>query len=255
MRQATYIAFVIATIAAKIAFCQIEVTQKPVTYFSAKSATIEDDAGGVLIFAEQLSTESQQAMMLEIVSGSPKWASVHDRAKPFPPVIVPEWKPGKFLIKGRPGQVFYVYLGGSADQVPTWIEVSIGGVAPDLPPPVNPPPTNPPIADLEELSRSLAVKLGDPDTAKAIAASLNKALDDITAQCARGQCPTLAGAKQIAVYAIEGTLAVRKDPFRADWLGGWRKPISEAVAAKNPVQVSAYVLLMRSVASGLAKVQ
>lgn len=124
--------------------------------------------------------------------------------------------------------------------------------------PVDPPPTPMPVPDLrriEELSYESASRLADATTAKGLADSILAVDAQIAGLCARGQCPGLQSAQSMMVSAIERRLLERTGASRnVDWLNGWRKPVNDALAKLQGVDVPKYQAAMRAVAAGLSRV-
>ncbi len=226
------------------------VKQSQVVFLSAKSAEVAPMENGVAILAEDLADSREYGVLVTLPKPA-KWIEVHPSEKPFPPIIQPPLKDGRFLVRGKPGEKFYVSVRG--EEIPTWIEVFIVPRTPEAPPEVTP-PTNPPIGDvpasLEKLSRELATGLGDTLTQQSLKRAINETITKIDAMCNAKQCPTLAAAKSMIVQTIEGELLTRKTPNK-DWWTGWRKPISDAINKANPSDLKTYLVLMRSVAAGL----
>jgi hypothetical protein len=220
-----------------------------VTFLIADKAELATDGSRIAILAEGLDAKREFGAIVTLKDAA-KWIEVHPVANPFPPRVERPYKDHTFLIRGQPGEKFYVSI-RSDDDGPTWIEVAIAGEPapdPEKPPPVDPNP--PPAGSLAELSRSLSQAMGDPETASAIKASLGSAVSSLEALCRSGQCPTIAVARAQVIYAIESALRDRKKPNK-DWLKGWRDPVSKAVGAKNPADAKTYVALMRAVTEGL----
>lgn len=226
------------------------VKQSQVVFLSAKSAEVAPLENGVAILAEDLADSREYGVLVTLPKPA-KWIEVHPSEKPFPPIIQPPLKDGRFLVRGKPGEKFYVSVRN--EEIPTWFEVFIEPRTPTPPPDVTP-PTNPPIGDtpvaLEKLSRDLANGLGDDATRQSLKRAIGETLNKIDSMCNAKQCPTLAAAKSMVVQSIEAELLTRKTPSK-DWWSGWRKPISDAILKANPGDLKTYLVLMRSVVAGL----
>lgn len=229
--------------------------QSQVVFLSAETAEVAVDGERVAIIAEGLSPSRQYGVVVTAPE-STKWIEVHDSKKPFPPVVSKPFRDNKYLVRGQPGQTFYLSLRGEGP--PVWAEIVI---APEVVPPKpdkpeepgpDPPKPAPGLDGIEELSKQLADKLDDSATRVALASAITKACDDLDAMCKSGQCPGLPQAKMTVVAAIEQTLALRAKPDK-NWLDGWRRPISEAISKLNPVDPPTYISIMRTAAQGLER--
>jgi hypothetical protein len=225
-----------------------------VTFLVADRAELATDGTRVVVLAEGLDDKREYGVIVKLAVPA-KWLEVHPIAKPFPPKVERPYKENSFLIRGAPGERFYVSI--RRDDGPTWIEVT---VAPNLmpqPPPVDPTPTDPPVnpGTLTELSRSLSKAMQDPATSASLKASLSTAVSNLEALCRVSQCPTLPAARSQVIAAIERALLARTNPSKdrpdKDWLKGWREPISKAINDKNPIDTKTYVALVRSVVDGI----
>lgn len=221
-----------------------------VTFLVADRAEIATDGTRVVVLAEGLDDKREYGVIVKLDVPA-KWLEVHPIAKPFPPKVERPYKENSFLIRGAPGERFYVSI--RRDDGPTWIEVVVApNLMPQPPPvepgPVDPPPVNP--GSLTELSRSLSKAMGDSATSATLKASLGTAVSNLEALCRASQCPTLPAARSQVIAAIERALLDRKNPSK-DWLKGWREPISKAINDKNPVDTKTYVALVRSVVDGI----
>lgn len=260
-----------------LAFCGLGIAQTPwdasakiepvgqvqVTFLTALSAELAVVDGKTIILAEELEPSRQYGVVL-IADESTRWIEIHDKKKPFPPIVAsqydPEKHPGRFLVRGEPGQAFYVSM--RSDGPPTWTEVVVAPeVAPDPDAPGEPgdpsdpdDPSDPPpsFESIMELSKAKAAALDDPATAARIKAAIIAACDRSDALCKAGRCEGLPITKMHVVGGIEAALSARTgDSLRKDWLAAWRRPISDAVNNINPQDPPAYVAVMRSVAAGL----
>lgn len=136
--------------------------------------------------------------------------------------------------------------------------VTIGsGTGPVDPGPIDPTPTPvPDLNKLEQLSYESASRLADATTARGLVDSILGVDAQISSLCSRRLCPTLQDAQAMMVSAIETRLLERTGVSRnVNWLAGWRKPINDAIARLQNVDVPKYQAAMRAVASGLSRVQ
>ena len=135
--------------------------------------------------------------------------------------------------------------------------VTIGdGTGPVDPGPIDPTPTPvPELEKLEKLSYESASRLADATTAKGLADSILAVDAQISSLCSRRFCPTLQDAQAMMVAAIETRLLERTGSSRdVHWLDGWRRPMNEAIAKIQNVDVPKYQAIMRAMAAGLARV-
>lgn len=225
------------------------VKQSQVVFLSAKSAEVAPLENGVAILAEDLADTREYGVIVTLPKPA-KWIEIHPSEKPFPPMIQAPLKDGRFLVRGKPGEKFYVSVRG--EEIPTWFEVFIAPRTPEPPPEITPtpPPGSWTPAELAKLSKDLATGLGDNATAQSLKRAINDTITKIESMCNARQCPTLPAAKSMIVGAIESELLTRKTPNK-DWWTGWRKPISDAITKANPADLKTYLTLMKSVASGL----
>ncbi len=226
-----------------------DIKQSQVVFLTAKSAEVAPLENGVAILAEELSEVREYGVLISLPAPA-KWIEIHPSEKPFPPAIQSPMKDGRFLVRGAPGAKFYVSVRGQ--DIPTWFEVFIQPRSPLPPPDVTPqpPPVGETPAALEKLSRELAIGLGDDATRQSLKRAISDTLNKIDSMCNARQCPTLQAAKAMVVQSIESELLTRKTPNK-DWWTGWRKPISDAILKANPSDLKTYLVLMRSVQSGL----
>jgi len=210
----------------------IEVEQEQVTFQLADAAELMSQDERVAILS--IGLDAAQSYGVRLIPSKPvAWIEIHDVNKPFPPRVQEPFN-GSFVINGGSGQVFWVSL-RTANEPPTWIEVTIGG-KPDIP--------DPPIGDykqLENISRAKSAALNDPVSAAAIKAAINGACDQVD-----GTMP-LDAAKRHVVKAIDDA---PKDG-RVEWHDGWRVPISDAIGTLGITKTVEYVAAMRAVARGL----
>jgi hypothetical protein len=117
-------------------------------------------------------------------------------------------------------------------------------------PPVAPPtpePPPPPVDDsLFELSKIAAVKLNDAATARQLGAAILTACD------AAAVAADTIEAIRIIQDATRKVLIERDGKADlVDWRNGWRAPISDLIAQRNPRTPAEYAELMRHAARGL----
>jgi hypothetical protein len=225
----------------------VEVAQ--VSFLIAESVETAADGERVAIIAENLDAKREYGVVLKLTE-SAKWVEVHPVDKPFPPAVVKPYVGSRFLIRGKPGERFYVSIRG--DGVPQWVEVVVAPTvdAPPVDPAPEDPAPGPAPSDLRELSKSLSAKLNDPATASMLKVNLLAKVEALESLCKAGRCPTLDSAKSEIRNTIDAALLLRKSPSK-DWLGTWRKPISDAIGLKGYSSTQAYVAAMRQVAEGL----
>lgn len=218
-----------------------------VSFLVADAVEIAKDGDRVAVLAENLDPKREYGVVI-VASEKAKWIEVHTQDKPFPPRVERPYKDTRFLIRGNPGQKFYVSIRG--EDIPTWLEVTIAPtVEPDQPPPIDPKPPAP-IDDLTALSRDLSQKMGDAKTASELKVALTAKVNELDALCKQNKCPTLDNAKKEVTATIDRTFLARSTPNK-DWLRGWRDPISKAIAAKSFPTTATYVSAIRAVAEGL----
>lgn len=218
-----------------------------VSFLVADAVELAKDGDRVAVLAENLDPKREYGVVI-VASEKAKWIEVHTQDKPFPPRVERPYKDTRFLIRGTPGQKFYVSIRG--DEIPSWLEVVVAPSSePEQPPPVDPKPPAP-IEDLTALSRDLSQKMNDAKTSSELKAALTIKVNELDALCKQNKCPTLDAAKREVMGTIDRTFLARSTPNK-DWLKGWRDPVSKALAAKNPTTTVAYVLAIRAVAEGL----
>lgn len=225
----------------------VQVTQTQVTFQTADAAEVAPDGERVSILAQGLDPGKAYGVNLHTDDPQVKWIEVHDAKQPFPPRVQEPYKAGQFIIRGTPGQIFWVSLRG--DGPPGWIEVKITPT--DLPPEPEPEPEPEPDPDdyqhITDLSRKQSTQLADPQTASAIRAAITAACDQLAVACKSGQCPVLAECKRVVVAAVDAA----PKSGRVDWYGGWRVPISNAINSLELRNPSDYIAAMRAAAEGL----
>jgi len=159
---------------------------------------------------------------------------------------------------GRPGAFTFVLIVADKTAAIDYVThtVTIGGSGPvDPPDPPDVPTPVPDLKKLEDLSYESASRLADAATAKGLADSILAVDAQIAGLCARGQCPGLQSAQSMMVSAIERRLSERRGAsLNVNWLAGWRKPINDALAKLQGVDVPKYQAAMRAIASGLSRV-
>lgn len=229
--------------------------QIQVTFLTAASAELAESDGKTIILAEELDANRGYGVIL-VADPATEWIEAHDADKPFPPTTLkqyaPEKRPGRFLLRGVPGQKFFASLRGNGP--PTWSEVVVAPSAPDPDEPDEPdePPSTPPnLKSIAELSKQRSAVLNDQATAARLMVAINQECDRSEALCRAGRCEGLPATKAGIVNAIESTLATRTgESLRKDWLS-WRRPVSAAINTMNPQDPPAYIAIMRAVAMGL----
>jgi hypothetical protein len=234
-----------------------EVTQTQVVFLKAAKAELADVNGKVAIIAEELS-ETREYGVIVTLPAEVKWIEVHPAAKPFPPTVQMPFKDGRFLIRGVPGERFYVSSRGS--DRPLWFETIVAAGDNQSPPPGDPPPVDPKpdptppdgttLQQIRELSRQKSQALDDKVTSMVLKGTIEQVADSVRAKCRAGQCPTLDGAKTMMVQAIDVAMLGRTSPNR-DWWLNWRRPISDAIKKANPADVETYLSMMQAAAEGL----
>ncbi|AMV35728.1 hypothetical protein VN12_26785 [Pirellula sp. SH-Sr6A] len=234
-----------------------EVTQTQVVFLKAAKAELAEVNGKVAIIAEELS-EAREYGVIVTLPAEVKWIEIHPAAKPFPPTVQMPFKDGRFLIRGIPGERFYVSSRGS--DRPLWFETIVAAGESQLPPPSDPlpvdpqpepaPPSGPILQQLRELSRQKSQALGDAATAVVLKGTIQQVADSVRAMCRSGQCPTLDGAKNMMVQAIDVAMLGRTSPNR-DWWLNWRRPVSDAIKKASPADVETYLSMMLAAAEGL----
>ncbi|XZE35319.1 hypothetical protein SH501x_000809 [Pirellulaceae bacterium SH501] len=233
-----------------------EVTQTQVVFLKAAKAELADVYGKVAIIAEELS-EAREYGVIVTLPTEVKWIEVHPAAKPFPPIVQMPFKEGRFLIRGVPGERFYVSSRGG--DRPLWFETIVAAGDNQTPPtdpgPVDPkpdpsPPSGTILDQIRELSRQKSAALDDAATAAVLRETIQRVADAVRAKCRAGQCPTLDGAKTMMVQSIDVAMLGRTSPNR-DWWLNWRRPVSDVIKKANPADVESYLTMMQAAAEGL----
>lgn len=218
-----------------------------VSFLVADAVELAKDGDRVAILAENLDPKREYGVVI-VASEKAKWIEVHTQDRPFPPRVERPYKDNRFLIRGTPGQKFYVSIRG--DDIPSWLEVVVAPTTQPIDPaPVDPKPPAP-IDDLTALSRDLSQKMQDAKTSSELKAALTIKVNELDALCKQNKCPTLDAAKRDVMATIDRTFLARSTPNK-DWLKGWRDPVSKALSAKNYAATAAYVAAVRAVADGL----
>lgn len=233
---------------------RVEVKQTQVVFLQASAAQVAPiGEGTVAILAENLAPERSFGVIAEVPAT--KWLEIHDVNKPFPPVVAKPIEGSKYLIRGEPGQKFYV--SGRGGDLPLWFDVQIAPSVTEPDPPTGPPtspPTSPPpaggLAELTEVSRGAAAELDDLVQERAIKAAILSTATLIEQECAAGQCRGLDQVKSAMVLSID--LALQSAPYTSkSWAVKWRRPVSDAIKKLNPADVPTYIAMMRAAAAGL----
>lgn len=157
-------------------------------------------------------------------------------ARELKPLVFAIEKSGNWMVavrgEGVTGEPFFNLVVGKVTQ----------------PPPCLPPPTGD-FAKLEARSRQLVTALNDPETAKALSATLEAAT----------KLPglDLDAARTVVISRIASTLLARSPESRRtkNWEGGWRKPIEIEILALHTAgrlpDTAAYFAAIKSLAESL----
>jgi hypothetical protein len=157
-----------------------------VTYQQADSAEVLKQDQGVIVIAEGLKPTAKFAAKITVVNQNSDYIEVFPQKKPFPPLVVEQFRPGEYLIQGEPGDKFNISV-RSANTKPVWLVAEI---------PALPGETKPPVSsdsDLEPLKKAVvqnAVATKDATTAKALAAAF-RAIDFAQAKTLEDAVKTL----------------------------------------------------------------
>lgn len=221
---------------------QIEIPQKQITFLRANSASLIEDAGKILIVAEDLDPVVKYGVEIQLDKAI-TYVEIFDVIKPFPPRILKPLPTGQLIVVGEPGQKFYIRI---PSEVPQYAEIVVlpKGTTPPITP--NPPITNPNLKQLTDLSREKASKL-DKETGAAIKKVLAEQIALIENKCASGLCPTKDEASKQVIDAIN---LIKKNQ-EYDWFVNWRVPVSDAVRLVKPVTTQDYLNAMKAVGEGL----
>lgn len=122
---------------------------------------------------------------------------------------------------------------------------------PDQPDEPTPTPPSDEVETVRRVSNQTAAELGDPPTARSLAASIQAEADRIDQLCQARRCPTLQSAKATMVAVIRGTLLRRSGSSQqVDWTR-WRIAVNDALGQAETDTLANYLTLMRAAAVGL----
>ena len=119
----------------KLAMCCLfflaEIETTPVTFYEAKSATVVDNGDEVRVMLQGGSGQVGYGVVVDTKNEALQYIEVHDEKKPFPPNVLEPFEPGKFLVAGQPGSVFWISI--RADGAPpVWMSITVGERGPPL---------------------------------------------------------------------------------------------------------------------------
>lgn len=117
-------------------FVEDNVETTPVTFYEADSATVVKNGDKVRVMLEGNSGQVGYGVVVDTKNESLKYIEVHDEKKPFPPNVLEPFEPGKFLVAGQPGSVFWISIRAEGSP-PVWMSITVGDRGPPQSDPAN----------------------------------------------------------------------------------------------------------------------
>lgn len=103
---------------------QQEVETTPVTFYEADKATVVDNGESVRVMLEGGTGQVGHGVVVDTKNANLQYIEVHDEKKPFPPNVLKPYEPGKFLVAGEPGSVFWISI-RAENSPPVWLSITV----------------------------------------------------------------------------------------------------------------------------------
>jgi hypothetical protein len=176
-----------------------DVETTPVTFYEAKSATVVEHGDDVRVMLQGGSGKVGYGVLVDTKNEAIKYIEVHDEKKPFPPNVLEPFEPGRFLVAGEPGSVFWISIRADGSP-PVWLSITVGE-------------RGPPQAEPDDRIYEWVIKNrpDDAKTAEALAGYYANAI----AECQKGSY-NLAQAKT-TISAARRRALLSLDRLSVDW--------------------------------------